>query len=93
MARRPHRIDYMILSTDQDRWREELHGVLRRRGQEQWTLVAVLNGGPREGETPRHQAIAGAVGLTLIFQRQGSRPRGRPGPAAPRLDSISAPTR
>jgi hypothetical protein len=70
MARGPYRIDHVILSTDQGRWREELHNILHRRGQEDWTLVALLNGGLGEVETPHQDSIAGPVDLTLIFRRQ-----------------------
>jgi hypothetical protein len=70
MARQPYQVDYMILSADRDRWREELHSVLQRRGQEDWTLVALLNGGPREVEAPHQDSIVRPIGLTLIFQRQ-----------------------
>jgi hypothetical protein len=70
MARQPYRIDHVILSADRGSWREKIHGVLHRRGQEDWTLVAVLNGGPGEVQTPHQDSIPGAVGLTLIFQRQ-----------------------
>jgi hypothetical protein len=69
MARRPYRIDHVILSADRGKWREELHSILQRRGQEDWTLVAVLNGGLGEVEAPHHDSIAESAGLTLIFRR------------------------
>jgi hypothetical protein len=62
-------VDHVSLSADRGRWREELHGILQRRRQEDWTLVALLNGGWGEVKTPHQEAIAEPVGLTLVFLR------------------------
>jgi hypothetical protein len=59
----------VILSADRGKWREELHSILRRRGQKDWTLVALLNGGLVEVDAPHHISIAESTGLTLIFRR------------------------
>jgi hypothetical protein len=73
MAWRPSLIDHVILPADQDRWHEELHRALDRRGHEGWTLVALLPGNTGEVERRSNGVHTGPATITLIFQRRVQR--------------------